>query len=53
LNEAILSGESRPVSKNMGDVLYAGSHNIVCPIVMRITALGQGTRIAGIASLLD
>jgi Cu2+-exporting ATPase len=53
LNEAILSGESRPVSKNMGDVLYAGSHNIVSPIVMRITALGQGTRIAGIASLLD
>jgi Cu2+-exporting ATPase len=53
LNEAILSGESRPVSKNIGDVLYAGSHNIVSPIVMRITALGQGTRIAGIASLLD
>jgi Cu2+-exporting ATPase len=53
LNEAILSGESRPVSKNVGDVLYAGSHNIVSPIVMRITALGQGTRIAGIASLLD
>jgi Cu2+-exporting ATPase len=53
LNEAILSGESRPVSKKMGDVLYAGSHNIVSPIVMRITALGQGTRIAGIASLLD
>jgi Cu2+-exporting ATPase len=53
LNEAILSGESRSVSKNIGDVLYAGSHNIVSPIVMRITALGQGTRIAGIASLLD
>ena len=53
LNEAILTGESRPVSKKIGDVLYAGSHNIVSPIVMRITALGQGTRIAGIASLLD
>ena len=53
LNEAILSGESRTVSKNIGEVLYAGSHNIVSPIVMRITALGQGTRIAGIASLLD
>ncbi len=53
LNEAILSGESRPVSKKMGDILYAGSHNIVSPIVIRITALGQGTRIAGIASLLD
>jgi Cu2+-exporting ATPase len=53
LNEAILSGESRSVSKKVGDVLYAGSHNIVSPIVMRITVLGQGTRIAGIASLLD
>ena len=53
LNEALLTGESRSVAKNIGDALYAGSHNIESPILMRVTAVGQGTRIAGIASLLD
>ncbi len=53
LNEAMLSGESRPVQKKSGDTLYAGSHNIESPILIRVTAIGQGTRIAGIASLLD
>ena len=53
LNEALLTGESRPVAKHVGDALYAGSHNIESPILLRVTAVGQGTRIAGIASLLD
>ena len=53
LNEALLTGESRSVAKNIGDALYAGSHNIESPILMRVTAVGQATRIAGIASLLD
>ena len=53
LNEALLTGESRSVAKVIGDTLYAGSHNIESPILMKVTAVGQGTRIAGIASLLD
>ncbi len=53
LNESMLSGESRPVLKKEGDTLYAGSHNIESPILIRVTAVGQRTRIAGIASLLD
>ena len=53
LNEAMLSGESRAVHKKSGETLYAGSHNIESPILIRVTAVGQGTRIAGIASLLD
>jgi Cu2+-exporting ATPase len=53
LDESLLTGESRPIAKKIGDQLYAGSHNIVSPILMRVQAVGQGTRIAGIASLLD
>lgn len=52
-NEALLSGESLPIAKNIGDHIYAGSHNIVSPILMRADAVGQRTKIAGIASLLD
>ena len=53
LDESLLSGESRPIAKKIGDLLYAGSHNIASPILMRVEAVGQRTRIAGIASLLD
>jgi len=53
VDESLLTGESRPVVKKISDMLYAGSHNVVSPILMRVTAIGQATRIAGIAALLD
>ncbi|MBU3550786.1 heavy metal translocating P-type ATPase [Polynucleobacter sp. MWH-Berg-3C6] len=53
LDESLLTGESKPVEKKIGDHLYAGTHNILNPLFMRIDAVGQSTRIAGIASLLD
>jgi P-type Cu2+ transporter len=53
LDESLLTGESKPIDKKVGDRLYAGTHNILNPIFMRIDAVGQSTRIAGIASLLD
>lgn len=53
LDEALLTGESKPVEKKIGDRVYAGTHNILNPLIMRIDAVGQSTRIAGIASLLD
>ena len=53
LDESLLTGESRPVNKKIGDRVYAGTHNILNPFLMRVDALGQATRIAGIASLLD
>lgn len=52
-DEALLSGESRAVRKQVGDVVYAGSHNLESPLIMRVSAVGQATRLAGIASLLD
>ncbi|CAM3721146.1 heavy metal translocating P-type ATPase [Polynucleobacter antarcticus] len=53
LDEALLTGESKPIDKKIGDPLYAGTHNILNPFLMKIEAIGQATRIAGIASLLD
>ncbi|MDZ4056348.1 MAG: heavy metal translocating P-type ATPase [Polynucleobacter sp.] len=53
LDESLLTGEAKPVSKIVGDVLYAGTHNVQNAFVMKIIAVGQSTRIAGIASLLD
>ncbi|QWD77593.1 heavy metal translocating P-type ATPase [Polynucleobacter sp. MWH-Svant-W18] len=53
LDESLLTGESKPIEKKIGDRVYAGTHNILNPLFMRIEAVGQSTRIAGIASLLD
>jgi Cu2+-exporting ATPase len=53
INESLLTGESKPVEKKVGDLVYAGTHNILNPLIMKVDAVGQSTRIAGIASLLD
>ena len=53
INESLLTGESKPVEKKVGDRVYAGTHNILNPLIMKVDAVGQSTRIAGIASLLD
>jgi len=53
VDESLLTGESKPIDKKIGDRIYAGTHNILNPLIMRIDAVGQSTRIAGIASLLD
>ena len=53
LDESLLTGESKLVEKKIGDKLSAGTHNILNPLFMRIIAVGQSTRIAGIALLLD
>jgi Cu2+-exporting ATPase len=53
LDESLLTGEFKPIDKKIGDRVYAGTHNILNPVLIRIDAVGQSTRIAGIASLLD
>ncbi|MGL6071344.1 heavy metal translocating P-type ATPase [Craterilacuibacter sp.] len=53
LNEALLTGESQPVSKHSGDMLIAGSVNTSSPLYARISGTGQNTRLASIVRLLD
>lgn len=52
VNEALLTGESLPVNRRCADRITAGSINVGAPVRMRITAVGQGTVLSGIAALL-
>ena len=40
VDEALLTGESRPVDRDTGSLVMAGSHNLVNPVVMRVERLG-------------
>jgi Cu2+-exporting ATPase len=53
VDESLLTGESRPVPKNAGGRLIAGTINVDSPLVMRIEGLGQDTVLSGIVRLLD
>lgn len=52
VDEALLTGESRALSKQTGDGVLAGSYNLARPVVMRITRLGPDTRYERIVQLI-
>ena len=52
-DEALLTGEARPQLKRVGDALTGGSFNLGSPLVMRVTGVGEATRLAGILRLAD
>jgi len=51
-DESLLTGESLPVEKGRGDALTAGSINAGSPLIVRVTATGSATVLAGIVALL-
>jgi Cu2+-exporting ATPase len=53
VDEALLTGESRPVPKRSGDELIGGSVNLEQPLMMRVTRAGADTRAAAIARLAE
>lgn len=52
-DESLLTGESRPVAKLMGDSLIGGSVNTASPLVMRVERVGENTRLAAIQRLME
>lgn len=52
-NEALLTGESRPVAKARGAPLTGGSINISSPLVFRVEGVGESTRLAAIRRLME
>lgn len=53
VDEALLTGESHPISRSQGDVVIAGSFNLSGPAEISINKLGADTRFAQIVSLME
>ncbi|MDB5965850.1 MAG: heavy metal translocating P-type ATPase [Polaromonas sp.] len=52
-DEALLTGESRPVSRPLGAAVLAGSHNLRAAVHVRIDKMGPDTLYAGIVALME
>lgn len=52
-DEALLTGESRPVPRCAGERVMAGSHNLSAAVQMRVEHTGEGTRFAQIVALMQ
>lgn len=52
-DEAMLTGESRPVSHGAGDTVIGGSVNVGGPVVVSLLRLGDDTRHGAIVRLLE
>ena len=53
LNESMITGESRPVKKSVGDQVIAGTINGDGSLRIKVTATGDETALAGIMRLVD
>ncbi len=53
VNEAMITGESKPVSKVPGDTVIAGTLNGDGSLRIRVTAVGDETALAGIMRLVE
>ena len=53
VDEALLTGESRPLSRGVGSAVIAGSHNLSAVIHIRVMQVGAATRFAQIVSLME
>ncbi len=53
VEQALLTGESEPLKKTMGDAVLAGSYNQTSPLIVRCQQIGEHTVLAGIARLMD
>ncbi|CAG2133337.1 heavy metal translocating P-type ATPase [Cupriavidus numazuensis] len=53
LDESMLTGESRPVHRSVGDIALAGCYNTASPLEIAVARVGAGTRLAEIVAVLD
>ncbi len=52
-DEALVSGESRPVSKSAGSEVTGGAINLVAPLTVRVSAAAGDSRLAHLMRLVD
>lgn len=53
VDESLMTGESMPRPKGVGDGLVGGSVNVESPLVMRVEKVGEDTLVSSIVRLLD
>ncbi|HET7775924.1 MAG TPA: heavy metal translocating P-type ATPase [Azospira sp.] len=53
VNEALLTGESLPITKAVGDVVTGGAINVESPLVIKVEQVGEGTRLSAIVRLME
>jgi Cu2+-exporting ATPase len=53
VDEALLTGESKPLARGMGDRVIAGSHNLSGTLAVQIDQVGASTRYAQIVALME
>ncbi len=52
-DEALLTGESTPLARGVGDTVIAGSYNLLAPVTMLVKGVGSQTRFAEIVALME
>jgi Cu2+-exporting ATPase len=52
-DESLLTGESRAIPKRVGDAVTGGSTNTASPLVVRLSRVGEATRLASIRRLME
>ena len=53
VDEALLTGESHPLSRDVGSSILAGSHNLSSTVQVRVQQVGDSTRFAQIVALME
>ena len=53
VSEALLTGESNPLTKQAGDAVYAGTINGANPLVIKVSATGSDTKLSTILKLAE
>jgi P-type Cu2+ transporter len=53
VDEALLTGESRPLPRGLGDTVVAGSHNLSGALLVQVERTGKDTRYAEIVALME
>ncbi len=53
VDEALLTGESRPLARRVGAHVLAGSHNLSGTVQVRVERMGSATRFAQIVALME
>jgi Cu2+-exporting ATPase len=53
VSEALLTGESQPLTKQAGQAVYAGTINGSNPLIIKVTAIGEDTKLSTILKLAE